>query len=298
VANSTFINCNLCENEKTLKLSRKVQFGLPWSAVMCKNCGLSYLNPQPTRDYLNSYYSSQYEKHYGNSTLGRARGYRIAAFLEQYGIPYSDVLEIGSGSGGNLQGIREKKPNVKLSVFEPGESSRRALARDNIAILGSFYDQENLSLKTQDLVLISHVLEHFLDPKQVLKKLWRECEDSCGLLIVVPSLKTSRDIAPPDKYWFRLVHTFYFSRENLEDLLLVSGWKPMHVEEKDGELWIFANKSGPMPATSIRPMFQENHAVFKEYKKHTSLLRYYCEGIELRLKRYLGRKKFTEELLG
>ncbi|MGB1103628.1 MAG: hypothetical protein ACPG21_08370 [Crocinitomicaceae bacterium] len=44
--NTEKVNCNLCGEDDTDLLSTVGQHGIPINLVICKNCGLGYLNPR------------------------------------------------------------------------------------------------------------------------------------------------------------------------------------------------------------------------------------------------------------
>ncbi|MGB1103629.1 MAG: class I SAM-dependent methyltransferase [Crocinitomicaceae bacterium] len=60
-----------------------------------------------------------------------------------------------------------------------------------------------------DLIIMRHVLEHFLDPLTVLKRIREVLSEDGVLYIAVPNnLNPTQDL---EKVWFRVVHTYYFN---------------------------------------------------------------------------------------
>ena len=72
-----YVNCNLCDSDKTelLFVSKDMLLNKPgqFLIVRCKNCGLIYLNPRPTKQSLQQYYPTQYYSYQppGNKKRGR-----------------------------------------------------------------------------------------------------------------------------------------------------------------------------------------------------------------------------------
>lgn len=274
-------NCSLCDSNYYEILAKKVQFNFPYKTVICKNCGFIYLNPVPIEEELNQFYVLEYEKYYGiparfGDSVFKRRGYEIFEFLKGH-LPKIDyILEIGSGGGGNLVGLSEKLNAHHLAAFEPGGASNDSLKLTGVKILGDFYDNEPVNLREYQLIILSHVLEHFHDPKSVLTKLWNETSDNVFVYIAIPSLsainkETYSFHSKLEDYWFRVVHLSYFHESNIEDMLLLSGWKVQKLHKKgNGELLLIVVKAEKLCQDRvIRNVYKEHLEEVTFYKTMT-----------------------------
>lgn len=275
--NVKYINCLLCDSDEYEILANKVQFNMPYRTVICKNCGFIYLNPAPQKEELDKFYINEYEKYYGVPvSFGQVnfieRGHEIHDFLIENVKTAERIVEIGSGGGGNLFGLGQRYNSLELAAFEPGGNSKKSLKVSGINVIGEFYDVEPINLKAYDLVIMSHVLEHFHNPKDVLKKVWSETSENVNLYIAIPSLsainrKTYTYHSKLEEYWFRAVHLSYFHKLNIEDMLALCGWEIEKLNNKEnGELKILAKKK----RDSKREISVRN-----AYKQHIEELEYY-----------------------
>ncbi|MCZ8539200.1 methyltransferase domain-containing protein [Psychrobacillus psychrodurans] len=279
-------NCSICNSNRYSIIADKVQFEMPYRTVICRECGFIYLNPIPVKKELNNFYTYEYKKYYGvpveiTDLSYKKRGYEIYEFIKEFTSTVNKILEIGAGGGGNLLGLSEKFNTNYLAAVEPGGSSNRSLLSGKINVLGEFYDEEPLNIKEYDLIILSHILEHFYNPKKVLKKLWEETSDEAIIYIAIPSLsaidqkKYSYHSALED-YWFRIVHLSYFHKQNILDLLEMTGWNMMKIHEKgNGELLIVVKKSSSL---------NENREIKNVYDLHLEEVNFYRDSNDLKTK--------------
>lgn len=118
-----------------------------------------------------------------------------------------------------------------------------------------------------DIIIMRHVLEHFMDPLQVLKKVRKALFTSGMVYIAVPNnLKPTQNLR---KNWFRNVHTYYFNKYSLKNMADKANLKIVKLVEGDiynkGELFLLA-KTDSDEALSI---FSKEHyliqmAIFKK----------------------------------
>lgn len=50
------VTCNLCGGDKTVELAHHDKYALPLTSVMCRTCGLMYLNPRPSAKGYHEFY--------------------------------------------------------------------------------------------------------------------------------------------------------------------------------------------------------------------------------------------------
>lgn len=275
--------CDICDSSDFELLSNKVQFNMPYKVVICKQCGLVQINPKPEKNELNNFYINEYDKYYstpkniGNEQF-KNRGYQIAEFAQEYLNTNINILEIGSGGGGNLLGLSEKSNTKNINAIEPNKHNIFSLKSLDINVIGEFYDTKTYDLKHIEFVLMSHVLEHFYSPKEVLNKLYEETNDSVKAIILVPSIKNYKKYIPLHKYWFRIVHLFYFNLETMENLLKITGWKTIKAYDKDGELGIIIEKNN-MKNSEIVNYFNLSYDEYKNYKSKINYISFYSRII-------------------
>ena len=249
------VNCNLCNSDNYQKISSKGKFGLPTNVVICKNCGLSYLNPRWNNASYLDFYQNEYDKYYRpqiikEKDLKRTQINPIEIRLNKFNLfpeKVEQILDIGSGEGNNLFHFKSLFPNSELHAIEPSIESQNHLIKFNVNIIGSDVDTDwDADYKEKfDIIIMRHVLEHFLDPVKMMKKVSRVLKPNGIVYVAVPNnLKPTQSL---EKSWFRNVHTYYFNKYSLENLNKLVGLKTIQMVEGDelnkGEVFFIAKKS-------------------------------------------------------
>jgi SAM-dependent methyltransferase len=95
-----------------------------------------------------------------------------------------------------------------------------------------------------DLIIMRHVLEHFSRPDVVLEKIKKVLSPEGLVYIAVPDSLHPRPPFTDD--FIRVVHTYYFNKPSLSNLLHKSGLEIVSINEGDAyfkELFAFAKRS-------------------------------------------------------
>lgn len=180
-------------------------------------------------------------------------------------------------------GLSEKANSTNINAIEPNSHNKESLENLGISVLGDFYDTRPYDLSSNGIILMSHVLEHFYSPKEVLKKLYKETNDSVKVIILVPSIRNYKNYMPLHTYWFRMVHLFYFSFETIGNLLKITGWRIIKSYDENGELAIVAEKSS-LDYKKIDNFYNQTYDDYEKYKKKINYPKYYFKAIINKLK--------------
>lgn len=256
-------SCDSCgESQASLVTeSRDHEHGVEgvFNVVRCDGCGLHYLNPRPTpavigQCYPGNYYaySGESGKQNGPNLKGRLkkliRSHQSLSALASMIKPFrhlatdsaiaddipgwvrpGNVLDVGCGSGGFLDSMREN--GWTTFGIEPGEIAA-GLAREkgHQIVCQSATDSlgDALADRLFDLVLMSHSLEHVHSPTQALANLRPLLTPETGHLIIeVPNLESLLT------YWFGELglafdtprHLYMFGPDTLCKLLEKTGFE-------------------------------------------------------------------------
>ena len=178
------------------------------------------MSPAPTPEFLKSFYSAEYWE-ITNSTrspvysiskqLRRAVRYHEILTNHRKSFQPSRILEIGCGRGGVVFGLG-KLFNSEVFAIEPDEAAL-ALATK----IGVKHMDEELGngVPTFDLVVLSHVLEHQIDPHELVTAALQHLNEGGILLIEVPQGDWVFDGG--------LEHPIVFGKESLSVLLASHG---------------------------------------------------------------------------
>lgn len=230
------IKCPVCNSKKYLKISKGDRYGMGLDTCGCKNCGLLFINPRPTKAEMDNFYATNYRKYY-ESVEHPSREYVAngpfiprADFVVEKLIDHLDVdaaikfLDIGCAEGTLLKTIGEKFPNAVLHGIEPdpnfGEYARQT-TRASI-ITGDFEELLGSGeLRDFDVVTFTHVLEHILDPHDFLQRIKKVMKPDALCYVEVPNIHTEKT---KGRGHIHLGHVLSLSPQNLKWLLVKNGF--------------------------------------------------------------------------
>ena|SRR5437899_2547318 len=220
------------------------------SVVICKKCGLVQTNPRMTLKSYYEFYNSEYRKlldatdeiqsifreHY-------AKGKLIYEYIKTVmGKPIENgfVVEIGTSTGGILKFFQERGNEV--FGLDLGEKYIEFGKEKGLNLkVGTVEKLSELDRKP-DLVILSHVVEHFLNPIKELEKITQYLKPESLIYIEVPGIRNL-----PFQYnqdfleYLQIAHTYHFTLESLINccqkvgLELISGNVSVHSLFKVGK---------------------------------------------------------------
>lgn len=229
-------------------LSEKDAFGIPQKVVICKACGLIQVSPCCDQDAYADFYRDIYPQLYGDNQDLRnlyfdltSRGVWIYEFVGSemsLGVRYFDVqksvMEIGCSAGGILEAFRNGGCQVfgtdyDQAVIDYGRGQGLDLFCGHSDQLGVEHE------KKYDLIILSHVFEHFVNIDYELKQIRRLLKNGGALYIEVPSIYSSIGNVQSDFLdYLEFDHVYYFGLDTLESTLRFFGFKMVAGVESPG----------------------------------------------------------------
>lgn len=204
------IKCPICLERTRIKYHEEpdVLFGATgtWTIYSCddqENCGHHFLYPLPSEHEIASFYD---EYHTHDAKQKTDRGYKSSIlidiikslnigrrlekkyddfkFLENLSFKGS-LLEIGCGSGGNLERISKLGWEVTGTDFDK-KAVEVARKKGLVVYLSEEFNKLN---KSQfDVILLSHVIEHIGKPKAFLQNLNVNLNKNGYLVVLTPNV--------------------------------------------------------------------------------------------------------------
>jgi len=274
------ISCAICGADNTQEISKKGQFSLPINLVLCKDCGLGYLNPRWNADSYLNFYKNEYDRYYRSELtsdfkLSPKANNPILSRLAKWNLlpdSINNLLDIGSGAGQNLIDFKQQYSSLNLFAIEPSLDSHKHLSSINAKVISGDVDSDWAAGEDQkyDFVIMRHVLEHFLDPVAVMKKVQKVLAPDGLLYLAVPNnLKPSKNL---ESRWFRVVHTYYFNKSSLYNLFALAQLEILEVGEGDvfnqQEIFLVARPARATLSPKIDTSdFVEQRKVFEDQLK-------------------------------
>lgn len=225
------VPCSLCGSKDNISLCKKEKYGLPLNTVICKDCGLLYINPRPTKSLYSEFYKDDYRRLVSNGDklktgFDKARKFakrEIITLLDKQIKSVDNFLDIGCSSGGVIQAIKDVyggdafgvEPNIVVANFAKQKTSA------NIFI-GLFEDY--LPPDHFDLILFIRALNHSLNPSQNIIKI-RGMLKNKGVFVLVLYDAIINLLNRPFELMAEATHPYMFCEETIESMLINSGFK-------------------------------------------------------------------------
>ena len=239
--------CSVCglDQFKKLRYQRFERQGLYVS--VCNNCGVICLNPRMSENDYALYYKNQYYGQYQphpekdpEPVSDGSRAVQISDDLRPWLRDSTKVLEIGCGPGKNLIELKTRG-FAKVVGLEPSLECCEIVRSHGIpCVNGVLSDGDGISGEFGffDILILSHMVEHFVDPGIALRRMRDLLVDDGSLYIIVP------DVYKCDyRRQFTIPHTFYFSVNTLQSLLLNNGFTVRQVfTDRPSEIALLASK--------------------------------------------------------
>jgi SAM-dependent methyltransferase len=156
--------------------------------------------------------------------------------LDWLGGRFERVLEVGCGAGGNARWLRAHGARELVGVEIHAPSAEQARAVFDVVDARPIEQALDSLSGPFDLIICADVLEHLVDPWDVVRRLGHVAADDGRLLVSMPNIRYLRALAriavgpgfrPEPEGIFDGTHLRFFTRENLADLVKSGGWTPV-----------------------------------------------------------------------
>lgn len=232
-----------------------------YDVMICKNCSLTFLKPQPTYKELEDFYRKKYRQKYSTSEVvtkdilfhEQERANRVLKIMKNYIKNSNTIIDIGCSTGKLLENLKLNFSNLNLYGIELNDNYRKYIIEkkiaknitdDNIYLYGGGMNKEKF-----DNVFLVHVLEHLNNPIKALENIWNILKNDGYFYVEVPNLYTP--YANLKKNYFAIYHLFYFNEDTLKDLLEISGFKIVEKHYIGTSISYICQKNKKQPALNI-----------------------------------------------
>lgn len=233
-----YVKCDICGSDDYRVVAEKGRFGLSVRNVICKRCGLVYVNPRMDEKESADFYSKDYRKLYFDTDtptenyaqIDHLRAKDRFRFLEErVSLPHAGyVLDIGCSTGAYLRHLTDRgwtafgiEPDINFSEF--------ARSHHGLNVFTGMLEEADLRDDSFDFVIALHVLEHFRSPKRSLDLINRKLKDGGLLFIEIPNL--DKPFRGKLKDFFQNVHFYSFNKNTLAELLQMTGFQILWIQE-------------------------------------------------------------------
>lgn len=290
-----YVNCDLCGSteydvlwDKTERDKENTLNGIVFRDdtqniihgrnVLCRCCGLVYLNPRMNTSELFHFYQIDYRKIYKQNNSCRSErehAENAIDFLGKQGITkVGRLLDIGCNTGKLLKLLHESghcEPHeihgVELNK-EHCEQAHRVLMQQGKLINISNCSIEDYTPETPfDTIAIMNTLEHVISPTNVLNKVYEILNMNGILLISVPNL-ANRTLLKPMDVFLSNCHLYNFCDVTITALLHKCGFrviaKDIYVESIGEKLYVAGRKTAEKQKVQLR-LSQDGFGIIKNF---------------------------------
>jgi 2-polyprenyl-3-methyl-5-hydroxy-6-metoxy-1,4-benzoquinol methylase len=194
----------------------------------CTKCGFTYANPILKEEYILRYYTnmSNYELPESNGIRPPPHRAQIARQIEIIKSRFDNsfvgnALDIGCSIPLGLSMLQQE--GWKVLGLDPSDTCI-AIAKEklNVEVLKGFFSVDLLPKnQTYDVIVLSHVLEHLVNPNQILREISNLLSAGGLVYIEVPDHMNINGV----KTYFDFEHVNYFTSVSLTNLVQQNGFE-------------------------------------------------------------------------
>lgn len=224
-------SCYVCDANNFKRIGEVDRYGFYYPTGMCEKCGNIQQEKYYDKKTIELFYSKYYYQIYASvepkslfNDQIRRRALPIFEFLKDVSNP-KKVLEVGCGAGGNLSkyvniGCEVLGLDLDVNLLEYALTKKIPAKKGSIELL-----RPNEKF---DLIILSHFLEHLLNPSQFLKTLCNHLNDEGIVYIEVPSIDNVKNGGYNYDLlnYFQNAHTIHFTTKSLNLICKKAGLKP------------------------------------------------------------------------
>jgi SAM-dependent methyltransferase len=266
--------------------------------VRCTSCNCAYAGRALRPDDLNRYYTtlSKYDtaKCRGDiSLLDRERATQATEFLAPLLASMHSVIDVGCSTGAFLNTLREAGVQSVFGIDPAADAPLSAQAIFSVPVeqaQAERYDRYG----EHDLVCLMAVLEHLLDPQQLLGRIARQLKDGGRVLIEIPdagAFDRPGDIRPLEAFGeFSNEHINYLSISDIARLaravdLEIERWRCVRFASCFPGLFVLLRRGSGRPLPAADALSAVGHPNSREaVLRYIERSGYMMQGVEQRLR--------------
>lgn len=240
------VKCNICGSENREIISNNTHWNIPSTNVICKDCGLIYLYPRINEETYKVFYEKYYRKIWKGTSEGTPEeiiknqilaGKKIVESLKKNHISVKNkrVLDYACSCGHCLMAFKEEGCSVfgidyDKELIDFGRKKGLNLSVGGIDdIKGEF-----------DIIVLSNIIEHLLNPKEDLKKIFSHLKTGGAVYLTQTGLHALKvyyngldSILFPE-------HPYTFTLTTFLNLISFLGLEPINSDES---IFVIAKKT-------------------------------------------------------
>lgn len=212
--------CKICGSSRLTMFADGISDnGLKYSLILCESCETSFklLEDEYEVSLDAAYSENQYIQNRLNS--GRPKTPERVYLKNPIAVDAmgKEFLEIGPGSGGTCLYAKSHGWNVStLDIV----AAHNKYYKEHIGVSHVYQSFHDIKAGTFDLVVLTHVIEHVVDPKEFLENIFRVLKRNGKVIISTPNHKSFFARCFGARWWSYSVddHFTFFNAKSLTQL--------------------------------------------------------------------------------
>jgi 2-polyprenyl-3-methyl-5-hydroxy-6-metoxy-1,4-benzoquinol methylase len=269
------VKCALCsaDSYEIILKARDLRYHLTdddVSVVKCKNCGLIYLNPRPSKGEMGRFYPEA-ETYYGINASSLVKTISKFFSLSQVrGVMkykrHGRLLDIGCGAGDFLLNIERRGfevygVDISSQACKIAQDRLRRRGKTGEGIFNRELKECNFPDNYFDVITLWHVLEHLPNPNITLKEIHRILKKDGILILETPNIDSLSFKVFRKNYVHLEVprHLYHWSHKTIKGILNRNKFKVLKINYPSLEfsLSLFHSFSNLLSGYKIKfPLYQ------------------------------------------
>lgn len=233
----------LCGNKiesADVLLAKKDRFGIPCNNVLCRKCGLIRLKDRLDDESTAAFYRDDYRDIYVGLDVATSdffssqmqRGSQYFKLISKYVDiqKIKTVFEVGCGAGGIINAFNHEGRSV--SGCDYGEKYLSYGREKGLNLYQGELSDTKTKKKSQDLIILSHVMEHFNNPIPSLINITEFIKPEGYLFVEVPGIFNIVKTYFNPLMYFQNAHVYNFYYRYLVVLFETIGLEVIAGDEK------------------------------------------------------------------
>ena len=220
------VNCPICKSNKTKKVDKYYGYTFPFnrrsSLFKCNSCEMVFMSPAPNNFELEQFYKSywynenpvqDYNKIQHQIQFKSRLDYLLVNNIK---LEKKTILDFGAGHCLFFDMlIKNNIKNVDYNAVEADEELIRLMGKNGIRIKNNINEY---GMKKFDMIILFHILEHLLNPIDLINELSNYLNQGGYIFIEIPN---------QDNVWKKNLepHVLFFNISSLTKLLELSGFQ-------------------------------------------------------------------------
>ena len=235
------VSC-FCGSTDSKPVTTHDRYGFDYRMVLCRSCGILYTNPRMTAEAYRLFYENEYRLIYDDGLdaeeeflRGTKCGKHLADYFLDYGIQPRVVFDVGCNVGAWLKHFQD----IGATVYGVDYNAKNAsYGRDHgIPVLDGGLEGLEATGRHADLIVLNHVMEHFLDIPAQMARIRNLLTDDGYLYVGVPGL-----YCQSLEHLWQNAHTYQFTADTLQYAMECCGFEEFYLDEEICSVWKKASK--------------------------------------------------------